>query len=152
MSGLFKNTALYEYANRLATLKGQENWIFKKVLDDEETKRLIIRLNTERQLGDEGINALGQIIGFYSYATEFLSNGRKRAGDPYTLNDTGAFWDSWQVRVYNGHISLTADGDKGDKNLFNEYGIDILGLTDENLQILIDHAKEKFIQYYRLIL
>ena len=149
---LFDETKLFEYANKLTTLNGQENWIFKKVLDRTDVKRKIIELNTERQLGDEGINALGQIIGFYSYATEFLSDGRKRAGDPFTLNDTGAFWASFEVRVFQGHITINADGDKGDDDIIQKYGIDILGLTDQNLQILIEDAKTLFQEYYRSIL
>lgn len=148
----FDQTALYLYCQKLITLKGQENWIFKRVLDNENLKRKIIEWNTEKQLGDEGINALGQIIGLYSYATEFLSGGRKRAGDPFTLNDTGAFWASFEVKVFQGHITIDADGRKEDGDLFDKYGIDILGLTDENLQLLIEHAKELYIEYYRSIL
>jgi hypothetical protein len=149
---LFDKTALYEYANKLTTLSGQENWIFKRVLDNDIIKRKIIELNTERQFGDEGVNALGRIIGVYSYATEFMSNGRKRAGEPFNLNDTGAFWASFNVKVFQGHIIIDADGDKGDEDIIQKYGIDILGLTDENLQILIEDAKEFYIDYYRSIL
>lgn len=149
---LFDQTALFEYANKLTALRGQENWIFKKVLDRPEIKRKIIELNTERQLGDEGIDALGNILGFYSIATEFLSGGRKKQGDPYTLNDTGAFWASFEVQVYQGHISINAKGQKEDDNLFDKFGIDILGLTDQNLQLLIEDAKEYYIEYYRSIL
>jgi hypothetical protein len=133
-------------------LNGQENWIFKKVLDVEPLKRKIIELNTERQLGDEGINALGRIIGLYSYATQFLSGGRKRAGDPFTLNDTGAFWASFNVKVSQGFITIDADGNKGEDDILDKYGIDVLGLTDENLQILIEDAKQLYIEYYRLVL
>lgn len=149
---LFDQTKLFEYASKLQTLSGQENWIFKRVLDRPDLKAKIIYLNTERQLGDEGINALGKILGVYSYATEFLSGGRKRAGDPYTLNDTGEFWDSFSVQVFQGHITIDADGQKDDKNLLDEYGIDILGLTDENLQLLINEAKQYYIEYYKSIL
>lgn len=149
---LFDQTSLFNYANKLITLKGQEDWIFKRVLDNEILKRKIIELNTERQLGDEGINALGRIIGLYSYATEFLSNGKKRAGDPFNLNDTGAFWASFEVKVSQGFITIDADGDKGDDDLFDKYGIEILGLTDDNLQILIEDAKKLYEEYYRSIL
>lgn len=149
---LFDKTALFEYANKLTVLNGQEDWIFKKVLDVPSIKRKIIELNTERQLGDEGINALGRIIGLYSYATEFLSEGRKKAGDPFTLNDTGAFWASFEVQVYKGRITIEADGQKDDGDILDKYGIDVLGLTDENLQILIEDAKQLYLEYYRSIL
>lgn len=149
---LFDQTKLFEYATKLQTLRGQENWIFKRVLDRPDLKRKIIELNTQRQLGDEGIDALGNILGFYSIVTEFMSNGAKKAGDPYTLNDTGAFWASFDVQVLQGHISINANGQKDTDNLFDKFGIDILGLTDENLQLLIEDAKGYYIEYYRSIL
>ena len=59
------------------------------------------------------------------------------------------FWDSWKVQVKKALIIIDANPFKEDTNLFDEYGIDVLGLTDNNLQILINEATKLYIQYYR---
>lgn len=45
-----------------------------------------------QQWGDDGKDSKGSVIGFYKKKTEELSGGRKIAGTPWTLNNTGDFW------------------------------------------------------------
>lgn len=145
---LFEDTELAIYAKRLVSLKETEDKIFKFVLDNRFIEQLITRLNTDEQLGKDRVDSLGARLGVYSPVTEVLSNGRKKAGEFINLNDTGVFWDSWIVKVTEALITIDADPFKDDTNLFDEYGIDVLGLTDENLQILINEATKLYIEYY----
>ena len=158
---LFVNTELAEYCKRLIALKGQEDRTFRLALDNTRIKKIIRQLNTVKQLRTDHIDSTGTELysnkhdsGVYSGVTEILSKGRKKAGTPYTLFDTGDFFNSWVVDVQNGFITINANpikkGDSfGGTNLFEEYGINILGLTDENLGILISEALEKYITWYR---
>ena len=146
---MFKDTSLFKYATDLIALKNQEDKIFKLVLDNRFIKELITHLNTDEQLGKDKVDSLGAHLGTYSHATEVISKGQKKAGAFINLNDTGAFWDSWKVQVKKALIEIDANPFKEDTNLFDEYGIDVLGLTDTNLQILINEATKLYIQYYR---
>ncbi len=146
---MFSDTLINEYAKKLVSQKDQEGRIFKLALDNRFIKELITHLNTEDQLGKDKVNSLGAHLGIYSHATEVISKGRKKAGDFITLNDTGAFWDSWKVEVTESFIEIDANPFKEDTNLFDEYGIEIVGLTKENLDIFIDEAKPFYIQYLR---
>ena len=146
---MFSDTKINEYAKNVIGNKNQEGKIFKLVLDNRFIKELITHLNTDEQLGKDGTDSLGAQLGIYSPATEVISKGRKKAGSHITLNDTGAFWDSWRVQVNEAFIDIDANPLKDDTNLFDEYGIDILGLTPENLEILIDESKKLYIQWLR---
>ena len=126
---MFLNTELAEYAKRLVSKKGQEDKTFKLVLDNEVIKKLIIFLNTDEQLGKEHVDGLGNELfnvftnrGFYS---QFDPKGR--GGKPYTLNDTGSFWDSFTVAVQQGRIIIDANPFKDGDNLFDAYGQEIVG-------------------------
>lgn len=145
----FINSKLGRYAKNLIALRGTEERIFKLVLDNRFIKELITHLNTDEQLGKQRVDSLGAHLGVYSPVTEVISEGRKKAGEFIDLNDTGAFWDSWEVSVNAGFIKINANPFKEDTNLFDEYGIDILGLTKEHKQILINEARKLYIKYYR---
>lgn len=125
--------------------------IISNILKDEEFQRFIIDLNTEGQLFEKGIDALGASLGDYTIATiEGTVNfeGKKDKGqrfDHITLKDTGDFYKSFAIKVQNGGFLIVADGRKEDTDLLTEFGKEILGLTDENLQIVIDAIKEKII-------
>ena len=146
---MFSDTRINEYATKLIAQKDQEGKIFKLVLDNRFIRQLITHLNTDEQLGKERVNSLGEHLGIYSHATELLSDGRKKAGEFINLNDTGAFWESWKVEITEAFIDIDANPFKEETNLFDEYGIEILGLTDENLQILINEATKLYINYFR---
>ena len=146
---LFEDTALAEYSRNLAKLEGQEGKIFKTVLDNKFIKELITHLNTNDQLFKDRIDSLGARLGIYSHATEVISKGRKKQGEFINLHDTGEFYDSWKVIVTENLISIDANPFKDDTNLFDAFGFDILGLTDENLQVLIKETKDFILEYYR---
>lgn len=149
---LFNDTILSEQAKEIIKLKKKEAQIFKIVLDNRGIKGLVKHLNTEEQLYKERVDSLGERLGVYSHATEKLSKGRKKAGEFINLFDTGEFYDSWKVEVKKEGIVINANPFKDDTDLFREYGIDILGLTDENLQILINEATKFYITYFKEVL
>ena len=67
-------------------------------------KKLVRRLNTVKQLRTEHVDSDNKRLysqrhqsGVYSATTEYLSKGRKKAGTPYTLFDTGEFFKSFEV-------------------------------------------------------
>jgi len=119
--------------------------IIGNILKDEEFQRFIIDLNTEEQLFEEGIDSLGSSLGDYTDFTKTVKSIKGQRTDHITLEDTGEFYKSFAIKVQNGGFLITADGQKEDTNLLEEYGKEILGLTDENLQIVIDAIKEKLI-------
>ncbi len=119
--------------------------IISNILRDAEFQRFIIDLNTEEQLFEQGIDSLGASLGDYTDFTKTVKSIKGQRIDHITLEDTGEFYKSFAIKVQNGGFLITADGQKEDTNLLEEYGKEILGLTDENLQIVIDAIKEKLI-------
>ena len=150
---MFKDTAPYEYCKRLIALKGQEKRVFKLVLDNRTIRDLIVFLNTDQQLGKEHVDAFGQrlfnrITRRTVYADNADNKRKGRAGKFYELLDTGEYWDSFRATIGEGEIIIVSNPLKGDDNLEQMYGA-IEGLTDENLQVLINQAYEFFIKWYR---
>ena len=142
------STRLGEVINKVNLLYDSVAWV---EANDANLKAKIVREWIQRnQLKGGGIDSTGEIIGFYSLATQFISNGRKQQGDPYDLDDTGSFYSSMFVRVLSDVIIIEADSQKmEDQNWWNE---DILNLTDENLQKYIDEIKTNYQKYARRIL
>ena len=147
---LFLDTELAEYAKRLVALKGQEDKVFKLALDNQTIKKLIVFLNTEKQMGEDSVDGLGnELFNVFTNRSYYSRNDPKgRGGEPYRLNDTGAFWKTFKVAVEQGRIVIDANPMKDSDNLFDAYGQDIVGLDDESLQTLINEALEHFINWY----
>lgn len=114
-----------------------------------EVKNKILTWIQEDQLTNKGIGADGEVIGYYSYTTELITDGEKQEGDPYTLEDTGAFYQSMFVVVLTDAIVTEADPVKGNDNLFEKYGQDIIGLTQGNIQKLQEILKNSYIEYIK---
>lgn len=140
-------TAIEEQLNKAIALSDSIAWFDAHT---DELKELIVDLVRFSQLEDEGIDGNGNIIGLYSEATEQISEGRKQAGDPYTLNDTGAFYRSMFVTVLKDSILI--DGDYAKMENQDWWKIDILGLIPENLELYAKNIKENYIIYAREIL
>ena len=105
---------------------------------DVDLKKYIIKLNTIDQLFDEGIDSLGDSLGEYSISTiEGTSSylGKKAKGQPtdrITLKDTGKFYKTFKIEVKNDSFFINANPIKEDNNLFDDFGNEIVGLTEEN--------------------
>lgn len=106
--------------------------LIKKAVEDSETEALIVDLNTRGQLGrfinSEGVR-LSDIGGEYALITQF----EKGLGPTeVNLNDTGDYWNSYQVNAVKGGYEITSDPIKDGDNLENRYGDNLEGLTTEN--------------------
>ena len=118
--------------------------------NNKEVKETVVKLIQEGQLIAEGVDSTGNVIGYYSAFTEILSGGRKREGDPYTLEDTGEFFRSMFVQVLADSIKINADYAKmNDKDWWD---LNILNLTEENLTKYVEKIKENYIIYARKVL
>ena len=115
-----------------------------------QVKEDVLNLIREAQLMAEGVDENNEIIGTYSYMTEIISGGRKQEGDPYNLNDTGEFFRSMYIKVLSDSIVIDANYAKMEDK--DWWSINILGLTQENLQLYADMVKENYILYARKVL
>lgn len=109
--------------------------IFLLTFQDKNLQNLVLELNKEGQLR-VGLQANGLSLPSYSFATQIISGGQKRAGTPYTLFDTGEFYRSFDLLVTGAFLQINADTQKPDKDL-QEYG-ELLGLTEQSRAVLIE--------------
>ena len=148
------NTRIGELLNKATRITFADVW--KEVFKDEQFKTEILDWIRWEQLYNEGVDEFGQIIGTYSRYTEIL-NPEKQEGTPYTLYDTGEFYNSMMIEVFDDYIEINADGLKVDEfgqttDLFEEYGYEIIGLTEESKTKLATELIERFnIEYKRLL-
>ena len=111
----------------------------------------ILNLNRYDQLYDKGIDANGDSIGRYApYTLNYKLNIAPKIGndsrvDNITLRDTGAFYDSFRFKNEPEQVVITANVEKPDKNLEDEFG-EIIGLTDENKAKVAQWVKPDFIR------
>lgn len=117
-------------------------------MSDKELQKYILDLIRIEQLFEHGADSDGDILGYYSEYTEML-NPEKMAGTPYTLKDTGAFYDSFLIYIYKNYFEIDADPIKKDEsgqdtNLFYEYGENIIGLNEQNLEKTREKIREKY--------
>lgn len=112
--------------------------ILRKLLEDRKIQ--IVDLNT-LQL-EKGLRADDKDLGVYK---RFSYKQRYR---PVDLKDTGDFHRSIQARINPHSIEMTASDIKTDK-LQDKYGDEILGLSDEAKQFIIDDIRNEFIEMVR---
>lgn len=121
-----------------------------EISKDKEFIKLIIDLNTESQLYEEGINSLGEklseIGGDYSPITIQKKEQKGQPTDRITLKDTGKFYKSFRVYFSGGDLIIVANPYKGDTNLYEDWGKEIIGLTDENLDLVKTVAQKKLLE------
>jgi len=142
MGGVFDYGGILDVLDKVDAINDSDAWLF--ALSHDDVRKEIIRLNTESQLFDEGIDSLGRDLGTYR---PFTIKVKQKTGLPYdrvTLFQDGTFYGSFRVTYDAESFTIDANGDKGDKNLFDVYGEDILGLTDFNLE----RVNSVILQYY----
>ena len=135
---------LEDMVDRAVLLNENEAW-FQVI--DRELQWEIVRLNTIDQLFDEGLKSDGSFLPDYSRTS--VEQFGKRDGH-IQLKDTGEFFRSFVVKVDPKGFEILADTAKGtglNDDLAVRYGIDILGLTDENQNIIASALINKYIEY-----
>ena len=140
------NTLIEKHLNKALTLDDANAWFDANT---PQIKKLVLELLRQDQLFEHGVNKFDQIIGLYSPETEAI-NPTKRAGTPFTLKDTGAFYQSMFITVLKDSILINADASiMQDQSWWN---VDILGLNEQNLEIYAQQIKMKYIKYARKVL
>ena len=127
--------------------------IIRQILSDRAILNWIEEANRKQLLtGKNSFDVkLSDIGGGYSdFTLQNNTSSISKTRDKVNLYDTGEFHDSITVKVDNNLLQLDADPFKIDDNgnttnLFNEWGEDIIGLNEENLQQLIETIKDKHI-------
>lgn len=114
-----------------------------------QTRKELADLIRNDQLARKKEDATGDYIGFYSPVTEQIDPS-KEAGTPYTLKDTGEFYQSIYVQVFQKSIMFDADDEKmRDQSWYTEQ---IVALSDENFKKLTEKIKKAYIKEARRIL
>lgn len=119
---------------------------------DTDIKQEIIRLIQQEQLLKQGIDGTGEVIGYYSLATERM-NPEKRFNTPFTLFDKGYFFKSTFVSVFIDAILVDANSESFAEMKQQDWYTDkILTLTDENMEVIKQKIKAKYIARIRAVL
>lgn len=140
-------------------LKNLQSLSVEEILNKQETREFIITLN-QSQIFIDGERVDGFNIGTYKRYTEGVNEGRtftfggvsktKTAGSNIFLVDSGFFFRSFRVVVGNGTFKIIADDSTGKDNpLTDTYG-EILGLSPESMQKLIDYCHELLLKEARV--
>ena len=138
---------VYNVLDRAIKLESDQAFVFSV---DNQVKRLIIDLNTKDQLGQFGIDALGDSLGEYAPFTVEQRSALGLQTDHIDFKFTGDYWASWTVTVDKGAITILTD-----PQLFSELVNDLgfapehVGLTEENLNKLTAAMLIKYQQYAR---
>lgn len=90
----------------------------------------------------------GEALGFYSQATEIISKGSKKAGEPFTGKDTGDFFKGFYMQEVSGVLRF---GSKSPHwaDIQKSSGVwlskDLFGLSDEDLKAIIQERLLPFL-------
>ena len=131
--------------------------VMRKVIEIlQMNEHLIVIMNTQYQLYDEGMNRDGEYLADTKPYKPYTIHVKKIKGQPYdrvTLQDEGDFYDSFYVEFGAEEMTIRA-GDLKTEELTLKYGSEILGLTKENISILAQDQLRpelhKFINNYLL--
>jgi len=138
-------TRLDRLFSALDNLTEDKIWLFSV---DKDVQDEIIRINTEDQLEEEGIDSLGRKLGDYAPSTIAYKRRKGQRYDHVTLKDEGDFYNSFNVKVNVNEIIIDADdSSKYNKPLFEVWGIDVLGLTDDNMNYIKQMILENYINF-----
>jgi hypothetical protein len=114
---------------------------FKKViisiLNTTSVKELVVEMEQNR-LFNTGKDSEGDSLGGYSPFTVLIKQEKGQRTDHITLRDTGEFYESFTFHATGTDLVFDANPVKEDNNLFDDFGIDILGLTEEDTERLIE--------------
>jgi len=109
-------------------------------LSRNDMKEFILEMNTNDQLF-QGIDStrtrLDDIGGSYAPLTIEIKKIEGLPFDRVTLFQTGDFYDTFQVHIGASSFTIEANTIKDGKDLQDDWGSNLLGLTDESLNFLV---------------
>ena len=140
-------TAIDEHLKKTKLLIDSVAWFRSH---DTITKKFILDLIRIKQLKENGVDMNNEVIGVYSKFTDLITGGKKAEGEPYTLEDTGQFFKSMYIKVLKDSILIDANYTKMEDQ--NWWSIDILGLTEQNMNYYAKMVKKNYIKYARKVL
>jgi len=143
--------AIYNLLNRANSL---HNDFAVDAMDKPQTMDLVVELNTQEQLFEQGIDSRGisleEIGGDYATVTKRYKAERGQRFDHVTLNDTGEFYRSFDaVFDATGNIIITANSIKDGKDIALRWGEDTLGLTPQSIAIIKPINRDNIIKELR---
>lgn len=143
----FMKTPLGEQLNKSLVLSEIDAW-FETITP--ELKRKMIRDWIQKdQLMSKGVDADGEVIGLYSLATEFITDGRKPEGTRFNLFESGDLYASMIIVVLADIVRIDADTEEiQDQDWYSDR---ILELTDESLDKFIFEARKGYQRYLRRV-
>lgn len=103
-------------------------------------------IDLQRQQWQKGQDVDGNILGIYSHATEVFSEGRKKAGDPFTLLDTGDFYAN--THLFNTQspdtllLNFDSPSGRNTADLLKKIGPRMFGLQKESIDKITKIAQE----------
>lgn len=113
-----------------------QNDLFKFIRSIE--KELLDK--NKNQIQENSQDIFGNPIGFYSQATEVISKGKKKKGEPFSGVDTGDFFKGFYMQEVSGVLRFSSTDPKTNKilNSNNWLSNELFGLSDENLKEIIE--------------
>lgn len=144
---------LIETARRISKLNAEDVFIFvfsrADVLDYIEG---LNKVQLRSGIDSEGVELI-QRGGDYSLKYRTI---KRRKGTPDGVVDlelTGKFYDSIQAKYESGNLILQGDTIKDGQDLRKRWGNKIIGLTDENIEILREYIIRDIIpDFFRVYL
>jgi len=115
-----------------SAINGLEDEVLRSLKAHE---KIVIDYITEIQLFEKGEDGEGFSLGDYTPFTIEIKKSKNQRFDHITLKDTGDFYKSYKL---SSKGLITADPQKDDTNLVDEFGADILTLSDEGQDIMIE--------------
>ena len=117
---------------------------------DKDTQKLIIDLNTEDQLGQQGIDSKENSLGQYRPLSVEIRMGLGLQVGHIDFKITGEYWGSWEIEVGKDEIIINVDENRFSE-LVNElnFSEDHVGLTPKNMAIIKKLIRDKYISYAR---
>ena len=141
------NTALRSKIEPLEKFLNETDQVVLGLVQADED--LVLDLNRDEQLYDEGRDATGRTITpRYTPFTVSIKRIKGQPTDRVTLKDTGSFYRSFDIKYGPDYFEIIAT-DRKTKKLQKKYGDQILGLDDDSLQLIIDLYRGELIQYLR---
>ena len=135
---------LHDIVNNLEKLT-PEVLVFNALDRNPEIQRRILDLVRVEQLFKRGISGDGTDLNTltqsgFGYAASTRER-KRRKGQPtnrVTLFDTGAFYKSFRLELNRSSFHIEAQAQKPNGNLFDEFGTEIIDLSDESIDRVVE--------------